>query len=162
MYKQIIYFVSIILILLVIYKYKSIKERFQTGNPNFCNSRDLQVWIEIKTGLNNTAGGAISKVKFYNGNTAVTDNTNLSKVFGINKQQNTGWKQIPVKSNCPTTTNNKVFVNKIKITCSNNIKYQWLTIKVKSGNIIKEKKFYNGNISNSRFYSFPVLRLKKQ
>ena len=161
MYKQIIYFVAIILILLVIYKYKSIKERFETGNAGYCNSRDLQVWIEIQTSGYNDSNGSIKQIRFYNGNTSVTNNFSLVKVFQKNKTKNTGWKQVPVKSNCPTI-NNKVFVNKLKITCSNNIRYSWLKIKVKSKNFIRERTYYNGNINKSMYFMFPSVRLRNQ
>lgn len=161
MCRQIIYFVVILTLLLFIYKYKSIKESFETGNPGFCNSRDLQVWIEIQTSGYSDSGGAIKHIKLLNSNTAVTNNFSLVKTIQKNKMKNTGWKQVPIKSSCPTI-NNKVFVNKLKITCSNNIRYEWLKLKVKSGNVTRQRTYYNGNINKSMFFMFPPLLLRKQ
>lgn len=161
MYKQIIYFVAIFLVLLFIYNYKSIKEMFETGNAGFCNSRDLQVWIEMQTSGYTGSNGTTKHIKLYNGNTSITNNFSLVKVFQKNKMKNTGWKQVPIKSNCQLI-NNKVFVNKIKITCSDNIRYEWLKLKVKSGNITRERTYYNGNINKSMYFMFPALWLRKQ
>lgn len=161
MYKQIIYFVAIIFMFFIIYKYKSKKESFETGNPGFCNSRDLRVWIEIQTSGYSDSGGAIKNIKLLNSNTAVTNNFSLVKTIQKNKMKNTGWKQVPIKSSCPTI-NNKVFVNKLKITCSDNIRYEWLKLKVKSGNVTRQRTYYNGNINKSMFFMFPPLLLRKQ
>lgn len=161
MYKQSIYFIIIIVIILFIYNFNLIKETYTNGVSGFCNSRDLQVWVEIQTDGYSDAGGSLKEIKLYNGNTAITDTFSLIKTIQKNKMKNTGWKQVPVKTNCPVT-NNKLFTNKIKITCSDNIRYQWLNLKVKSGNITRERKYYNGNINKSMFFTFPTLLLRKQ
>jgi len=116
-----------------------------------CLAKNLQVNITIQTQNSNNAGGRLSEIKFFYGNTAVTDNFAITKQFGKNQQNSTGWKTVPMKMNCDTD-----IVDKIKIKCSDSIQFEWLKIDYKSNNITRTKTFWYGTMNPNTFYEFSI------
>ena len=157
-------FFKVFLILLIFFVLinfgKIFLKQIETFRPPFCNSRDFKFKIEIKVKGDHGSAGKLSKVNFWNSNNKMTDDYSITKHFPKFKTSNTGWHTVPMKSSCKSKN-----INKVKIKCSDTIKYEWLKIEIKSKDITRTRTFRNGHLSKTnKFYDFsmPLLPLGKK